>query len=687
MKTPESFLKAIPRHLADDNELGEGNISFRKRIHSKMAKDTGMYQAYLELSALKPQILYNSAFWVYEARAEPSKQNIPFILRPQQDIGIDRLKHAIDNGHNLLFDKSREEGASEIICKMFAAYFLLYSDMYFLVGSRVEDYVDKATTTKPDNQGLMRVYGNHKCLFHKILYAMTTLPPYMQPNLRKSHLLLENMDNNSKIGGEATTNNFGAGDRAKAVLIDECARIEPDIAQYIIDNIQDTTPCAIYNSTHFKWGSGHPYCKLINGNKVEVVTLGWEQNPVKNYGLYRSDEVDKISIKDIDYYRRQCPTIFNEIEAGKSFSYSDLQLKVNEQDETVQDEMSEVAFVADGGVGNFNCDRSPWFDGQEARGRSRRDIAINILRIPQGSADQFFDDENLVRAEKLYVREPTYTGTVKYDIYKTRPVDIKFKRGGPKLLKWWGPLPNGRPRQDHNYIVSCDISRGTGSSNSVATITDVNTSEIVGVYVNPHIDVTDFAELAVALCLWTGGGFRNTYLIWEANGPGDSFKNRVRKIGYHLVYYKVNEKAKMRKRGGNKTYGWYSTTGINGTKNDLLGEFDAAISESLVKNKRFPFIIIHDIELIRELRDYIFLGDRIDVGLSSQSTESSGARYAHGDRVISAALVMLALKEQPKAKAKLQQKTRRNCLLSRMQARERERKRKEAEKHLDKWLD
>jgi hypothetical protein len=148
----------------------------------------------------------------------------------------------------------------------------------------------------------------------------------------------------------------------------------------------------------------------------------------------------------------------------------------------------------------------------------------------------------------------------------------------------------------------------------------------------------------------------------------------------------VNERLKTRKRTGNKTYGWYSTTGINGTKNDLLGSLDAALSESLMVNKRFPFLIVHDIELVRELRDYIFLGDRIDVGLSKQTTESSGARYAHGDRVISVALAMLAMKEQPKAKAKLEQKVRKNTMLGRMQERRRQRKREKAEKVLGKWL-
>jgi len=676
---PDMLLNAIPRDI-------EENLRWRIGLHSKMSQDAGMLQAYLELCRIKPQILFNSAFFVYEARAMPGRQNVPFILRPKQEIGIERLKVAIDNAtemnpHNLIFDKSREEGATEIICKMFGAYFLLYEDMSFLVGSRAEHFVDQGVRVPTKGT---RVPGLHKSLMHKILYGLWNLPGYMRPNMFKSHLSLENLDNGSKIGGEATTDNFGAADRAKAVLVDEAARIEPNVAQYIIDNIQDVTPCCIFNSTHFKWGSGHPYAKLINSNKIEVITLGWEDNPVKNGGLYNSPEMDVIQIKDIDYYREKCPVIFNEIEAHKSFIYSDLQLKVAESTDEIQEQMGEISFVADGGERLFSCRRSGWLDGQEARGRRKQDIAINILRIPQGSADQFFDDMNLVRIEKKFVKEPTYTGTLHYEIEKKKPVDIKFKRGGPKLLKWWGPLPNGKPRQDHNYIVSCDISRGTGASNSVAAITDVNTSEVVGLYVNPNIDVTDFAELAVALCLWTGGGSRNTYLIWEQNGPGDSFANRIRKIGYAFVYYKVNERTKSRKRGKNKTYGWTSTTGINGTKNALLGDLDAAIDESIQINKRFPFLIIHDMQTIRELRDYIFMGDRIDVGLSSQSTESSGARYAHGDRVIATAMTMLAMKEQPKAKVKQAQKVRKNSMLYRMQERKREYSRKKCE--VGKWL-
>ncbi|HDZ13501.1 MAG TPA: hypothetical protein ENH60_01205 [Pricia sp.] len=89
-------------------------------------------------------------------------------------------------------------------------------------------------------------------------------------------------------------------------------------------------------------------------------------------------------------------------------------------------------------------------------------------------------------------------------------------------------------------------------------------------------------------------------------------------------------------------------------------------------------------QTIRELRDYIFLGDRIDVGLSAQSTESSGARYAHGDRVIASAMTMLAMKEQPKAKVKQARKVRKDTMLHRIRERKKELVRKKNK--VEKWL-
>jgi hypothetical protein len=60
-------------------------------------------------------------------------------------------------------------------------------------------------------------------------------------------------------------------------------------------------------------------------------------------------------------------------------------------------EKYQKLFVGDGGEKTYGMPRSPWFDKEERRGRSRTDIAQNLLRVPQGSADQFFDVETVQR--------------------------------------------------------------------------------------------------------------------------------------------------------------------------------------------------------------------------------------------------------------------------------------------------
>ncbi|KKM49560.1 hypothetical protein LCGC14_1556780, partial [marine sediment metagenome] len=494
-----------------------------------------------------------------------------------------------------------------------------------------------------------RLVGPHQTLFHKIMYGICNLPAWVNIPISKKNCFLQNLDNASMIEGESTNESFGAGNRATAVLVDEVARIEPDVAQYIIDNIQDTSPCCIYNSTHFRWGSGHPYAKLLRSNRIHTVTLGFEDNPEKNQGLYLSPVEDFIEIIDIGYYRQICPSVFNEIEPKRPFSYTEYKDKVENLPTGVYEQCKDIKFIADGGEANFKRERSIWYDYQESRGRSRTDIAQNILRISQGSADMFFDEATIHRIRSVYECEPDYIGEIKFNNYGGKLKSIRFESTGIKQnLKWWGQLnfvqhkgmAIGYPDTRHNYIVACDISRGTGASNSVMCITDVNKKELIGVYANPFIDVTDFAELAVATCKWLG----DAYLIWEANGPGDTFDKRVARLGYNKVYINVNERRITRRRSQNK--GWRSTPGVNGSKMDMLNHLDAALTESLKDERHYRYITVHDKALINEIEDYIFMPGRVDVDLSNSITDESGARYAHGDRVIGLGMCVLALNEQ-----------------------------------------
>lgn len=317
-------------------------------------------------------------------------------------------------------------------------------------------------------------------------------------------------------------------------------------------------------------------------------------------------------------------------------------------DGTKLPEKYQKLFVMDGGESNFKRMRSVWFDEQANRGRSKTDIAQNILRVPQGSADAFFDAATIHRIRSIYEREPDYVGEIKFNNHGGKLKYIRFESTGIKQnLKWWGSLKFvqhkgiaiGYPDTHNNYIVACDISRGTGASNSVMCIVDVNKKELVGVYANPFIDVTDFAELAIATCKWLG----DAYLIWEANGPGDTFDKRVARLGYNKVYINVNERRITRRRSQNK--GWRSTPGVNGSKMDMLNHLDAALTESLKEERHYRYITIHDKALINELEDYIFMPGRVDVDLSNSITDESGAKYAHGDRVIASGLTILAMNE------------------------------------------
>jgi len=617
---PDSFLKAIPRDLVE-------NINFRQNLHSYLATDIAAQKVYLEMCFAQPQIAFNSAFWVYDADSLPGYRNRPFILRePKQTLFVDRIKHAIDYQHDLVADKSRREGATEIICKMYTLYWWLSPLTSFLIGSRKEDLVDQSTEIK---HGI--ILGPHQCLFHKILYAINTLPAWVKINFLKKHKFLQNLDNGAMIEGEATNESFGAGNRAVSVLVDEVARIEPPIAQNIIDNIRETSKCCIYNSTHFKWGSGHPYAKLLRSNKIEVVTLGFEDNPEKNQGLYCSPSAGVIQIKDIDYYRSRCK-LFNNIESMQSIAVDPIKKELQEYD---------IRFVADGGELNFGRDRSIWFDAEEIRSQSKMDIAQNILRIAQGSADQFFDPEMIHRLRATYSETPRYKGDIKFDIIKNKITNIKFTtQSHDKLFYWWGKLDaNYNPDITHNYIVSCDISRGTGASNSVLAVCDINTQEICGLFASAYIDVSDFAELAIATCKWLD----NAYLIWEANGPGDTFDKRLVKYGYNRVYINRNERSIKHDRSMYR--GWRSTPGPNGSKMDMLTQLDAALGESLKHERLYRYLVLHDAATINELEDYMFDVHKIDVKPSNSIDETTGAQYAHGDRVIAVGLCVLAMNE------------------------------------------
>ena len=636
--TPEEFFNSIPTEL-------NKNLVFRENLHNVLIKDTGLQDTFLKMCVECPEISFNSMFWTFNPRMDAGYRRHPFILRPKQVEGVQELTRSVQAKNDLLFDKSRDEGASEIICGYIANKLMFDPEFYCVIASKTEELVDDAAVEIKDG----RLFGPHIPLFHKIMYKLVHLPVWVFERFRidqweKKFKFLQNPIINSSVQGFATSQNLGAGGRASVVFVDELGQVEPNIAQTIIDTVHDVSDVCVYNSTHGPWGAGHPYAKMITQSKIKVVVLDWSENPVKSAGLYTSPEKNILEILDIDYYKKRWPKVFKDIK-------NEQQIKLDEYEKIFIE--NKIRFIADGGVSTFNAPRSPWLDKEIVdRERSTTYIARYIFRMPQASADQVFDYETLEHVKNLYIRKPDLIGDISFDSIKVNErltlENIRFAPGGTKSrLKLWAKLEKNRLCQQHNYIVACDISRGTGSSNSTVQIFDVNTGEQVGEWADAYMDVTDFAEQVIAICKWVGGASDIPFLIWEANGPGDTFSKRIIKYGYVKVYMRTDEVGKVRKR--TKKYGWWSTAGVNGTKLALLNHLDAALNESVKDKRNFFSLIIHSESSRKELMDYMFGESQMDATISTSFDESTGAKFAHGDRVIPLGLICIAVKEQPKA--------------------------------------
>ena len=656
--SPEALLKIVPRTVAE-------NLKFRMDFHRWVSTDSGMQRIFLEMCFQKPQLYFDLCCFTYDPRQPRGCVNRPFILREAQIEAVNELKSGIDNGQSKLIDKSREEGATELIIKLFALYWRLFPQESFLVGSRAAEFVDAGVEVSKG-----QLTGVHKCLMHKLLYAVIHWPKWMQPNFLKTYMRAENLDNGSVVYGQSCNENFGAGDRCRAVMVDEHGRMEHKIAAAIVDNLPDVTECVIYNSTHF-YGIGHPYAKLLSSGKVDVIVLPWERNPEKNKGLYRSPSYDVIEIKDIDYYKKLAPAAFENIKANEPFKLSTFTKESLTLPEDEASVLKNISFIADGGDTNEGGWRSVWYDAEEKK-RTRRGMAQNVDRKPMGAGAMFFNPAVLRRIRLETIQPAKYKGEIQFTLRTDGKNQIPkilqphFKEGGRGRFRWWGKLVNGRPDQTHNYIVACDIARGMGSSNSVAQVIDTNTNEQVGIWVCPNTTPDAFADQAVAICMWCGGLTRKAFLIWEENGPGGAFDQRRRKLGYSFVYIRKNERARTRKK--KQTFGWHSG---RTEKFDLLQELDLALARGLQTKPNDKFVIIHDKNTLSELEAYITF-ENGSIGPSGISEdEGSGAKAAHGDRVIALGLTILAMKEQVKAAVVESKKVPKNCFAYRFQQRQR----------------
>lgn len=620
IKIPDNakdFYEIIPKGLQE-------NIDFRIELNKMLSMDKKAQDVFMEICRQYTPNFFSAIAWTYNPW---SRVNYPFILRPQQIPAVEVINDCIDKGNDAGINKSREEGASEICCKLFAAKTLLHEYTNFIVGSRKKELVDN--------------YGDYYTLFAKIDNVFECLPSWWKarsgynPKTNRKDMLLTIPANNSSIVGETTNESFSAGSRATALLLDEFGRVDATTATAIEGSVHDVSPCIIYSSTHWL-GAGHCFNTCLGKATTEVVELLWYTNPVKNPGLYTSPKPGLIQILDIDYYKERWPDVFSSYTKDSVIDYDTLKDKLPESVKFIP----EVKSLP----GSY---RSPWHDYEESKRKgNKRDFISNIWATPLGASETPFDHMLLNEIKEKDIRKPDFKGELSFGYFPNGRINsetITFSKCHGRL-KWWGELPFGRPTQRHNYVLAIDPSYGLGSANSAMVVVDVNLNEQVGAWEDTSTKPSDLADIAMALALWCGG-INDTFVIWDTGGGcGSMLTERLLFHRYVNLYTQRREDSKTRKRV--QKWGWKS----GGSKNtdSLLGGLSMALAGGQEENNQFRKLIIHDEELLSELFDYVFRESGQGAVTSTKADLTTGALARHGDRVIAAGLCVLALLEQPK---------------------------------------
>jgi hypothetical protein len=560
------------------------NLDYRQKLLVEAEKDDGMKADLMWACRESPLFYFNAFCWTYrqnevldDGREIVARiQHVPFITWEVQDRAITDICHAIDVGKDLGIDKSRDMGASWIVLTCFHHRWLFFEDQQLLLLSRTEDYVDKA--------------GNHKALFWKLDYLNQNLPDWMRPPLvgsRQKHRTSMHMHNiltGSTIDGESTTKHAARGDRRAAILLDEFAAVENGEAMRSATS--DVTPCRIVNSTP---QAGTEYSKWMQSGQIEVFKLAWWEHPDKGRNRYY-----------------------------------------------VQDDITKKW-----------CIRSPWYD-IEAKRRSPKELAAEVDMDHLGSGDLFFEPTILMQHKALFGKEALSAWDIDMnpDVPNTQIARLIRTNNQPCIvrrrkkqghLKVWGALNKGRLDQTKSYVIGIDLSKGQAASNSVASVTCVETREKVAELAIATVPPYEFARMVVALALWVGGIGKNKlpFLIWEMNGPGWDFGRLMVKDFQYPCYYVDRTDGTVTERKSNK-YGWHNSG----------GEKKEALLSMYRRNLAHGGFVNHCKLALDEAERYIYYtqaSGKMAIGPAGLQQESENAKKTHGDRVIADALCLWVL--------------------------------------------
>ena len=492
------WYKLVPKEL-------NANVRFRLALLEECARDLEFRQGVMEICKRDIIFFINVFVWQFNPKKKGEEANLataPFITwECQDDILLDRpettgrlgILWCDENDRTAVVQKSREMGASWLFL-IFQVWLCLFHDgSQSLNISRNEKMVDSKS---PDS------------LFWKIRFLHSWLPGWMKGELVEEKMHFEYPTTGSFITGEPSTGAAGVGGRAGRAFIDEFPRIKEDTA--VRQGTASTAEARFFNGTHL--GTGTEFFKLTMTPEIVQIFLDWSQHPEKCKGAYRWNAAEnKVEILDPDY---EYPEDYKFDTTGKPVG------------------------------GPHPGLRSPWYDKKCSDIGSDAGVAQELDINPTGSSGLFFSDVLINNLVLRFARKAIWCGHIK-QIPNSDPLDFEIveDREEPESapFKLW-VLPDYQNRFPVAvYKFGCDLSYGTGRTNSCITILNSDTGERVGEYVSPNIYPEDMAKMVAWLGrLMVNHAGSEAEIIWEQQGPGRRFGLELMKVGYKRIFYNDN---------------------------------------------------------------------------------------------------------------------------------------------------
>lgn len=590
----ESLTKSLPRSIkyytVDQSVLQKNhaaylkvpkdlkrNLLFRKEIIKRCLENED-YAKEIRRICKQDILFYLNVFaWTYNPKNKSHLKVLPFITyETYQDKFILECVDAIFKGEDIAVEKSRDMGGSWIPLYAIEWVWHFYPMESFLLGSRKEEYVEDP--------------GNPRALFWKFDFHVEHLPSFLRPIVEKTDMHRKNLFNGSVVDGESTNENFARGDRRTAILLDEFAAVENGYR--ILESTRDATNCRIYVST--PKGSCNAFYDVTQLD-IRKVTLHWTLHPEKTKGLYRFLEDGSLQILD------------------KTYNFT-----------------SDYKFI-NRGAGVYS---STWYDTQRRRCASDREAAQELDINYFGSGDQFFDDRFIKETYmNLHCTYPWFEGNLVIDDEDTMASHFEQKAGG-KLKLWITLNPDGSVPSGY-YGAGADISAGTGASNSVISVINLDTGEKIAEWCDTRTSPEAMAKIAAMI----GKFFHEAYFIWEMNGPGQIFSNKfIDTYHYENIYFRQNDTSITKKV--TDLPGWWNT---GDSKVVLLGGYRNALSGQTFIN--------HSEYAVKETLQYVYTKSGVEHSSSlNNDEETSSSKKHHGDRVIADALCWKICEQHEKRK-------------------------------------